>query len=98
MSKVKIKEIIEPQYYDLTLRYSLKSFPKNKTHGQYATWLFKKLKLRSRANFNGPYEQRSRMSIYINQVPEKEKRRICNKAKLINDGVFREILVYKAPK
>lgn len=94
--KIKIKEV-KPKYYDLTLRYSIKSFDRvKKDHNKYKRLLAKKLG-RSLSNFFGPFETRGRMSIFIKQVSEEEMKRICNKAKLIEDGIFREVLIYISP-
>lgn len=95
---VKIKKFLKPkpeQYYDITLRYSLNSFPKGKSHNRYTAGLLRRLRIPSK-NAQEPMKIRNRMSIFINWIPEKEKNRICNRAKRIkDDGIFREVLVYE---
>jgi hypothetical protein len=97
---MKVKMIRQPNSslrYDITLRYSLNSFPKGKSHTRYVAGLMRRLKIkRSIYNNIGPTKQKGRMSIFINYITEKEMKRICKKAESIkDDGIFREVLVYE---
>lgn len=97
MTKVKIKEFQTTKYYDLTFRWTVKSFPKHITHNQYRSRLLKKLKINENKVWHDPMLIKGRMSLFMNYVSEKEKNRICNKALKIDDGIFREVLVYESP-
>jgi hypothetical protein len=94
--KIKMIRPPKPLHYDVTLRYSLRSFPKGKSHTRYTYGLLKRLKIDLKHINNNPTEVKGRMSIFVNYVTEREMKRICKKAKEIkDDGIFREVLVYE---